>query len=313
LYGLGAAAMYSEQYLVALGLFLVSLIYAVSKILRSAALSTNQTKGQNIRARVVVLIIAGLVFVLSVGWIYITRRRLETKATSIASMAPPFKHQEARLSVRIGPAINIPLVYSVLDTGSGSKCSEPTSQFFWVGLRNDSDRSVGIDKVTVEAKLKGASAAWIGANTVIPTDSTYIIVPDFGGKGYKPGADRLVKGIESFPHKPVKGFLATPFVFPSLIRKLKDTIKPGDELFGWIMSKPLGEGPTPQELWKRTYQIAAARVTVQDNTGLSHTETLEYADKTSPSSDDVPKGSTFTHGPPDKNTFARLSALETCK
>lgn len=177
----------------------------------------------------------------------------------------------SRLKIVIDSAVTWALLHRVSDLEGGKgKCLENISQGYWLFVRNNSDRVISIDHLTIEVKLEGQATSWTASHIVVPidADNMYYMLPVIDSIGSK------------------REFVVRKARLPLLAERLQLGIQPGDEVSGWIMSTPEGPGPTVQDIYTPSYHVAAVRVSAIDSSGESYiTEKHEWPKDTRPGSD----------------------------
>jgi hypothetical protein len=200
-------------------------------------------------------------------------------SSSIPPAPTPIEKPEISLSVRSAPRI----AYAVTVTSGG--CLEDTSQFFWTEIKNNSNRFVNIEHISVDVKIKG-EGSWTPATIILTVpENVYHLSKDFTSKTPK--------------------HVAEAFEYPSLTTAIKASIDPGKQVAGWIMTKPLRADE---------YTILASRVTVTDGYGHQYIGQVIHKGAQSESPGvDVPKGGYFSIKPLDLERYSQINGLQFCR
>lgn len=268
-----------EEYGLALILWIASAVVLLSKAIH----------WQGAKAIKILYLIAAILFVpLSVWW---TNAKRDERAWS--NLLPDSK----KIAIVFGPPIAVAFTYSLIDDHAGGKCLEPTPQFYWLGLTNNSDQFVSIQHIVVESKTDQHGNSWIPARVLVPSDNVYGIVPVF-----------IAAPPIHFAYQKTR--------FKSLLAEVESGIPPKSQKFGALLAEPLGSFPSRENLYESAYKINETRVSVQDSSGrwfrAIKVEKRAATGQVMRLGVDVPQGAGWTFDPVDETTANQIRATPTC-
>jgi len=207
------------------------------------------------------------------------------------------------ITVLLRGGMLIHLVYADVKKQDGSSgCLKQTPQMYLVGLRNNSTHYIGIDSLIVEATLKDQKI-WKVAKIVVPADNMYWAIP-------------VTEESPRTSLRPPEGYLLKKFVTKTLMAQLENSIPPGGEVYGTIISEPIGSVPEVGNLLTPTETIGAIRVTVKDGKGRHYVGVEDDALTSNTmllGEVGVPKGFSWSFVPVGEDIEYKIRRLPLCK